>query len=240
MSKLETMPAASLFWIFVFVFSIAFLVFEFIKTPFTNPLMIFPPMLLWLAILVTAWGQWVPVVVNPNFQSDSGVVGTVYDPKPIPRVGGKIAYKICIFKRDLPSNVKRRANRGLSALFTFLASSIVVEIAAPASRWEWVGSDSLETTAGCLQLHGRLDEVEMETREARFLRKMDSQNRTISDLASELETVQQQLGLANQVMTKDMDKASEVLEKLSSRVKKVILQTRGAGSDLGAIIDGAE
>lgn len=240
MSKsLEGMPMSTIIFVLIFFFSLGFIIFSFIKTPFTNPIMLFPPLITFCLILVTSYGQWMPVVVNENFQSISGVNGTVYNKKPIPLSGNRTAYDLCLFKRDVPVNAKKRVARGISGLFTFLAGSVVVRVSAPSHRWEWVMGGNLESSCGCLRLHGRLDEVEIETNEGRYIRLLDSQNRKISWMATELETIQVELGLAMQVRSKDLDKMSEYLEKISKRVKHVTLMTRG-DSSLAPIVDGVD
>lgn len=236
---LESMSLSTIIFVLIFFFSLGFIIFSFIKTPFTNPLMLFPPLITFCLIIVTAYGQWMPIICNPNFQSISGVNGTVYSSRPIPLSGNRTAYDLCLFKRDVPVNVKKRVARGISGLFTFLAGSIVVRVSAPSHRWEWVKGENSESNCNCLRLHGRLDEVEIETTEGRYMRLLDAQNRKLSWMATELETIQVQLGLAMQVRSKDLDKMSEYLEKISKRVKHVTLMTRG-DSSLAPIVDGTE
>tara|TARA_Y100000310_G_scaffold298223_1_gene331956 strand:- start:15145 stop:15786 length:642 start_codon:yes stop_codon:yes gene_type:complete len=129
----------------------------FIRTPFTNPLVLLPVILSALMFYVTAYGQFIPILINPNFQSDSGVIGTYYS-GPHTYHGGQEGYKVALFKWDIPDNLDR-ANKGLSGLFTFLAAVKVVEIVRDTSQWEWIEGKNSEAIRekGCLRLHGRLD-----------------------------------------------------------------------------------
>lgn len=234
---LERMSVSQMIAIFLFIGSMVFLFFEFITTPFINPYILFIPVFAAVLYIVTAYGQFLPLVRNSNFQSDSGINGTVYNKTPHKHGGGEVGYELCLFKYDLPRNIKRRVNKGVSGLFTWLAGVITVEIIAKKDRWEWVKNSNSETDCGCLQLHGRLDGTKIESRDTRLRDLLARKSKTLSYVITEIETLEAQLSLAMQSRNKDIDKSSEFLKKIADRVKNVKIISKGAGSDLSAIAD---
>ena len=122
---IDRLSASSLVYIVMYLFFIIFLIFMFIRTPFTNPLVLLPVILSALMFYVTAYGQFIPILINPNFQSDSGVIGTYYS-GPHTYHGGQEGYKVALFKWDIPDNLDR-ANKGLSGSSPNVSCSIIFD-----------------------------------------------------------------------------------------------------------------
>ena len=212
----------TMLYIVVFITIMGFMIFNFVRTPFTNLLILLPVFLSGIVFYVSGYGQFIPILINPNFQTDSGINGTYFD-GPFQYHGGKQGYKVALFKWNVPPN-SRRANRGISGLFSWLAAVQIIEIVDDKSKFTWITGKNLEATRekGCLRYHGRLDKGDLDNDETILRQKelwyrhllgklhtvmskhkqigeKESQeyNRAIIDMSEKLSTVMRDFSAAN-------------------------------------------
>ena len=222
------LPKQTLFWLLILLGSLGFVIYEAIQTPYFSPFQFIGVGAI-LAIIWITRSEWNPVHISKNFITDSGVVGVVWG-SPIPEQGGRITYKIGVYKRYVPSG-KRTAVSGFSGLMAVLAgwNIEIIKITDSREMFRDIPSNNCEAPEGAVKYLGRLDGGPLDDEFSLYRLQIRNQSISMAQIRTETDALWQQVGSLAQQKTLDADAMSQYLKTIADRVKRIQIIQRGRG-----------
>jgi hypothetical protein len=129
--------------------------------------------------------EWNPIFNNPNFITDSGVIGTVVG-KMEHLHGGRVRLQVVLKKRYIPEQSVERLT-GFKGLMAHLSGNVLFTVIDSANRFVDIPSEDCEAREGCVKYMGSLCGKELKSVDALLEWRLQEAENMISRQSTVLE-----------------------------------------------------